>query len=84
MDVQTIHMDNLTNTQTLTAEKVSAAVEAAGVSLLGLANQTGIPRTTLHRRMTGRSSFYMEELHSIAKVLDVPVTQFVVTAEDAA
>lgn len=82
--MQTIHMDNPTSTQTLTAQKVAAAVDAAGISLLGLANQTGIPRTTLHRRMTGHSSFYMEELHTIAKALSVPVTEFVVTDKDVA
>lgn len=82
--VFTIHMDNPTNTQTLTAKKVEAARQAAGVSLLSLANQAGIAYTTLHRRIAGHSSFYMEELHSIAKALNVPVTSFVVTDEDAA
>lgn len=71
------------DTKTETAHRVTAAIEAAGESKLSIAEKTGIPRTTLWRRLNGLTSFYMEELHLIARVLDVPVTDFVVTERAA-
>lgn len=42
-----------------------------GATEKSLADRTGIPRTTLRRRLTGLSSFTINELHAIASHLGV-------------
>lgn len=42
-------------------------MDSASVSTKALAEATGIPRTTLVRRLTGNSSFTVEELELIAQ-----------------
>lgn len=54
-----------------TAEKVAAARLDAGVSLQHLAEATGIPYATLHRKITGRSSFDLDQLAAVANALGV-------------
>lgn len=56
-----------------TAQRVTAAIEAAGRTPLTVAEQTGIPRTTLLRRLTGTSPFTVSELERIALMLCVEV-----------
>jgi excisionase family DNA binding protein len=49
-------------TNSTIAERVRAAMEEAGVSEVVLADDTGIPRTTLRRRLTGLSDWLTGEL----------------------
>lgn len=71
-------MDSLTP---LVAGRVLAAMEAQGATRLGISESTGIPRTTLLRRLSGASPFTIAELEAIAKCLGVPVHTFI---QDAA
>lgn len=58
-------------------EQVAAAVEAArtsaGIGKDRLAEQAGIPQTTLKRRLSGASPFTVEELERIAQTLGVEI-----------
>lgn len=56
-----------------TAALVQAALDAAGRTPLSVSEHTGIPRTTLLRRLTGTSPFTIAELELIATLLAVPV-----------
>jgi transcriptional regulator with XRE-family HTH domain len=69
-------MDSNLTHQVATA--VTAATSEAGHSILALAEGTGIPRTTLLRRLSGRSSFTVAELEAIATFLKVEVARFIV------
>ena len=71
-------MDTLTP---LVADRVVAAMQSKGATRLGISEATGIPRTTLLRRLSGASSFTVAELHAIARALEVPVRDLI---EDAA
>lgn len=54
-----------------TAQVVSQAILAAGESKKELSERTGIPYTTLHRKLIGGSDFTLPELYAIATVLGV-------------
>ena len=69
----TDHMDTL---KTTVAARVRAAIDAAGLTLLGLSEATGIPRTTLTRRLSGVSSFTVEELEALARELGTDVSDW--------
>lgn len=60
---------------TTTAERVSAQVaeqiRVAGVTVVWVCETTGIPRTTLLRRLSGHSPFNLNELDRIAEALRV-------------
>lgn len=71
-------MDSLTGR---TAMAVEAAIDAAGQSQLGVSDATGIPRTTLIRRLRGQSPFTIAELESIAECLGVTVSDLLASAE---
>lgn len=60
-----------------TARAVTAAMEAAGASQLAMSEATGIPRTTLLRRLSGSSPFTIAELERIADHLQVPVESLI-------
>lgn len=53
------------------AERVRSAMVEKGLTPKGLADDAGIPRTTLNRRLTGKSSFTLNELDAIAPSLGV-------------
>lgn len=63
------------------ARRVAEAIEAGGQSQLRIAEATGIPRTTLIRRLSGTSSFTVAELSSIASVLGVDLGAFMPPSE---
>lgn len=54
-----------------TAARVSAAIESAGETVLGISQLTRIPRTTLIRRLDGLTPFTIAELAAIATALDI-------------
>jgi len=59
------------NIPTTTHELVARAAKTKGLSMKSLAEQAGMPYATLHRRMTGVSSFTVAELLQVAAVLKV-------------
>lgn len=77
-----LHMESVLTSQL--AILVSQAMSRNHMSLRELADTTGIPTTTLHRRIHAHSAFTFSELHAIAKVLDTTVTDLVAQAEQAA
>lgn len=56
-----------------TAQAVTEALKNSGKSQLSLSDESGIPRTTLLRRLSGASPFTVAELQRIADVLGVSV-----------
>lgn len=65
------------------AQTVSQALSEAGIAQRDAAAQTGIPFTTLRRRLTGFSPFNMAELDLLAALLDTTVSDLVIRAEAA-
>lgn len=65
-----------------TARAVNLALESAGKSQLSASEQTGIPRTTLLRRLSGVSPFTVDELQRIADLLGVPVHSLIETTDN--
>ncbi|MHB1063567.1 MAG: helix-turn-helix domain-containing protein [Georgenia sp.] len=65
------------------ADNVSGAIDTAGKSHLSLAQETGIPRTTLDRRLrsNGASAFSVSELKDIANVLGIKVASLTTVYE---
>lgn len=57
-----------------TAAKVVAAVASANLTRRDLADATGIPYTTLFRKLNGHSSFTLDEIASVAAALNVEPT----------
>lgn len=56
---------------------VKTAIENRAVPLQRLADTSGIPRTTLKRKLAGFSSFTVVDLILIAQALEVPNDQFI-------
>lgn len=54
--------------------RVAAAIKESGVTTVWLCAETGIPRSTMQRRLSGHSPFNLNELDVIAKALRLPVT----------
>lgn len=54
-----------TTSQTVAA-RISELMDSSGVSAKALAESTGIPRTTLVRRLTGNSPWTLQELDLLA------------------
>jgi transcriptional regulator with XRE-family HTH domain len=50
-------------------------MEEQGRTEKGLAEATGIPRTTLQRRLTGTSDFTVSELDALARHLGIPLVE---------
>lgn len=64
---------------------VSAAIRDAGLSRKEIARATGIARSTLSRRLTGRGRpFFLYELVDIGRVLGVDASALLRAAEDGA
>lgn len=74
-------MDTPEATSKALAEAVKAALETAGVSRRDAAERTGIPLTTLQRRLTGRSPFLVTELAVLASLTGTTVSALAATAE---
>lgn len=70
-------MERIGNKSEQVAKRVLAHLEGMGHSQRWLSEQTSIPLTTLNRRVQGRSPFTVDELFTVATVLEVPITQFV-------
>lgn len=57
--------------RTATANKVASAIKAANLTRREVSDSTGIPYTTLFRKMNGHSSFTLDEIASVARALNV-------------
>lgn len=66
-----------------TAQRVAEALDRAGKSHLSASEESGIPRTTLLRRLSGVTPFTVDELQRIADLLDVPVESLIQTTDNA-
>ena len=73
-------MATTTDTSRIIAANVSAALSAAGIAQRDAATQTGIPLTTLSRRLTGNSPFTVVELDLLARILGVTVSALIAQA----
>lgn len=69
-----VRMDHINE---LAAAAVRDAYKAAGVTIDKLSEDTGIAFTTLKRRLSGRTSFRLDELVRIAQALEVPFSELV-------
>lgn len=76
----------VTNTPEAVAETVVAQLRQAGMSRKSLSDETGIPRVTLGRRLSGASAFKVHELEAVAYALGFEtVTALIATvSEDVA
>lgn len=77
-------MDTPTDTDRQVADAVSSQLRAAGIAQRTAAEQTGIPFTTLRRRLTGLASFKLSELARLAALLDVTVAALIAPSKDDA
>lgn len=62
---------------------VRDACKSAGVTLNRLSGMTGISYTTLKRRLSGHTSFRLDELVRIADALNIPFWQLLPDAKEA-
>lgn len=66
------------------AIEVKAAIDRAGKTVREVADEAEISLSTLYRKLSGDTSFSVDELFSLAKVLDLSVRHFVPDAETVA
>lgn len=67
------------------ARAVTDALQGAGISQRTASVETGIPLTTLTRRLTGKSPFLITELAALASLADTTVSALIAAGEkDAA
>ena len=71
---------------TRVAESLKAMLDEAGITVRVAAARTGIPLTTLHRKIVGprRTSLTVTELADLAALLGVDASKIVARAEAAA
>ena len=68
-----------------TAAAIKAALQGAGLSEAEAARRTGIPQTTLNRRLVGNPpGFSIAELSSLASMLGLDVSDLLRQSETAA
>jgi predicted transcriptional regulator len=67
-----LHMEPLTTAASVAAN-VSEQVRESGVTIVWLCGRTGIPRSTMLRRLDGHSPFNLNEIDRIANALRIPV-----------
>ena len=68
-----------------TAAAIEAALQMAGLSEAEAARRTGIPQTTLNRRLVGNPpGFSIAELSSLASLLGMDVSDLLRQSETAA
>lgn len=66
------------------AQAVAAEMRAVGMTTLGLAEATSIPRSTLQRRLRTGAGFEIQELFAIADALGTTVKELISKADRAA
>ena len=79
------HMDTPPTRTEHFGDQVAARIEASGLSIRAVSEATGIPLTTLHRRLRAESmSFTLGELTRIASLLGTTAGAIVTDFERAA
>lgn len=68
-------MDSTEYTEAVT-EAIGQARNEAGMSVLALSRESGIPYSTLDRKLKGHGDFTMRETFNLAAALKVPVARF--------
>lgn len=76
-----LYVDTSEQTSRKIALAVSEALTEAGISQRAAADQSGIPLTTLSRRLTGASPFLITELAVLAQILNTTVGALTTAAE---
>jgi transcriptional regulator with XRE-family HTH domain len=66
------------------AQNTKSAIKSAGKSQREIATVAGISRSTLSRRLTGKSSFFLNELIDIGGFIGVDANALLRAAEDGA
>lgn len=69
--------------QTDLAATVSGRLKDSGFTYRAVSDATGIPLSTLHRRLAGTHGFYLGEMARIAHLLGTNITAIVREAEAA-
>ena len=81
--MQYVHM--VINTYAATvAANINRAIKARGVTVLELSESSLIPRSTLNRRLQGKSPFTVAEVEQIAAALNMPLASLTTPATKAA
>lgn len=75
------HMEPTWPTSIEVAETVKRAIANAGKSQREVAEMSGVPLTTLNRRLNTGSPFVYEELVSVARVIGCRVSDLISEAE---
>lgn len=76
-----LHMEHPEGMTQAVAAVIKGRLEATNTSLRAAAVETGIPLTTLTRRLTGTSPFSLVELASIASMFETTVSRLAIEAE---
>lgn len=71
-----LHMEHFTDSEKV-ARRVGDLIKESGVTVVWLCDETGIPRSTMLRRLNAHSAFNINELASIAAALQVPTASLV-------
>lgn len=66
------------------AHNVSEQISESGITVVRLCEKTGIPRSTMIRRLSGHTPFNLNELDRIAAALKVDVDQLLSPSEQVA
>lgn len=66
-----LRMEHPTPTSARVSAAVADRIKESGVTVVWLCERTGIPRSTMIRRLSGHSSFNLNELDRIADALRV-------------
>ncbi|WP_161605458.1 helix-turn-helix domain-containing protein [Pimelobacter simplex] len=62
-------------TANIVVQAVVEEIKASGVTVVWLCEKTGIPRSTLVRRLNGATAFDLNELDRIAAALRIPTSR---------
>lgn len=84
LGITVLHVEHPEQTSRSLAGVISHRLREAGISQREAAIRTGIPLTTLSRRLTGTSPLLVTELASLASVLGVSVSCLANEAEKGA
>jgi predicted transcriptional regulator len=72
-----LHMEHTTTTAERVSAQVVKQIKERGVTVVWLCDQTGIPRSTMLRRLSGRTPFDLNELERVSSALHVPVSDLI-------
>ena len=53
-------------------EKLKKRIDDSGMTMVAIANKSGIIRETLYNRLNGRGEFTASEMMSLSRVLNLP------------